>query len=61
VVQPESDLWMGFFYRTRKSGVNKVPPREWFSHEPIPPIPDGAAVTDPTLLGTGDYDGVPEG
>jgi hypothetical protein len=38
VVQPESDLWMGFFYRTRKSGVNKVPPREWFSHEPIPPM-----------------------
>jgi len=51
VVHPESDIWMGFLYRTRKTGVNKIPYNEWFSIEPIPPIPDGLQVTDPDLLG----------
>ena len=49
VLQPESDLWMGFLYRTRKAGLNKIWPDEWFSHEPLPVIPAPQGLDDAAL------------
>lgn len=50
VLQPESDVYMGALYRTRKLPAWRVPMTEWFSHEPIPELP-GENVDDPELLG----------
>ena len=50
---------MGSLFRPRKSPVWKVPPVEWLSHEPIPPLPE-AGTDDPALLGLTDYYEQPE-
>jgi hypothetical protein len=50
----DSDVWMGFLYRTRKFPQWKVPREQWFSHEAIPMLP-GPNVQDPKLLGIEDY------
>ncbi len=54
IVSPQSDLYMGALYRTRKLPTWRVPMTQWFSHEPIPVLP-GENVTDPTLLGITDH------
>ena len=48
-VAPESDLWMGALYRTRKVSLANLPAREWFSHEPIPVLPVAREVDASTL------------
>jgi hypothetical protein len=34
---PSSDLWMGALFRGR---AKRIAPEEWFSHEPIPVLPE---------------------
>lgn len=56
-VQPDSDLWMNYLYRSRKTAAWRIPTTEWFDNKPIPEIPDDQAkVTDPVLLGLQDSD-----
>ena len=50
-LQPESDLWMGAFYRSRIVPVWHIPGREWLSTEPIPFIEGENGTSDPALLG----------
>ena len=50
----ESDIWMGALYRTRNFPAWRLPLSEWFSHEPIPVLPD-RNTRDPKLLGTDEY------
>ncbi len=51
---PDSDLWMGALYRTRRFPQWKLPLKEWFSHELIPELP-GKNTDDPKLLGIDEY------
>ena len=51
----QSDLYMGCLYRTRKFPNWKVPLSEWFSHEPIPELPNEPNTDDADLLGIEDY------
>jgi hypothetical protein len=53
-VAAESDLYMGALYRTRKFPLRTVPFAQWFSHEPIPLIPEPQG-DDLELLGIDDY------
>ena len=55
VITADSDLWMGSLFRTRKVTLARLPISEWFSHEPIPPLPANQ-MDDPELLGLEDYD-----
>jgi YHS domain-containing protein len=50
-LQPESDLWMGAFYRSRIVPVWHIPGREWLSTEPIPLVEGENGTRDPELLG----------
>lgn len=50
---PNSDVYMGALYRTRKFPKWRLPMDQWFSHEPIPELP-GENVDDPDLLGISD-------
>lgn len=50
-----SNVYMGTLYRTRKFPAWKVPITEWFSHDPIPEIPEAHSTNDGDALGTDDY------
>lgn len=54
----DSNLWMGYLYRTRKFPAWKVPFDEWFSWDPekIPVLTEPNATDDPEALGISDYD-----
>lgn len=54
VLLPESNIYMGALYRTRKLPTWRVPMTEWFSCEPIPVLP-GENVQDAELLGIQDH------
>lgn len=49
-----SEIFMNALFRPRKSPYSRVPPEEWFSHEPIPPLPAPQG-DDPESLGIDDY------
>jgi YHS domain-containing protein len=55
IVQPDSDLWMNYLYRSRKTAAWRIPAKEWFDNEPIPELPS-KATDDPALLGLDDDD-----
>ena len=46
---------MNALFRPRKSPYSRVPPEEWFSHQPIPALPE-AQGDDPEALGISDYE-----
>lgn len=50
----DSELWMNSLYRTRKVRLWEVPIREWFSHQPIPELPEKSNVNN-ELSGKSDY------
>lgn len=53
IITADSDVWMGSLYRTTKVTLARLPLSEWFSHEPIPPLPE-MQPDDPELLGLED-------
>ena len=55
VLAPESDVWMGALYRTRRVPAWRLPLAEWFSEQPIPELPGPQDTKDPTALGLPDY------
>lgn len=59
VITADSDLWMGSLYRTRKLPVWAIADNEWFSHEPLPVLPEPGPA-DPKLAGISDYTEGPE-
>ena len=56
---PDSDLWMGALYRTRRVPGWRLPLAEWFSDQPIPELPGPHVTKDPTALGLPDYQSGP--
>jgi len=54
-IVPDSDLWMNYLYRSRKTAAWRIPTTEWFDNKPIPELP-GEGTQDPLLLGLSDDD-----
>ncbi len=54
-IMPDSDLWMNYLYRSRKTAAWRIPTTEWFDNKPIPELP-GKGTQDPLLLGLSDDD-----
>jgi len=51
LILPESDIWIGATYRTRRLRNWEIPSQEWFSLKPIPEKPEGDTVMDDELSG----------
>jgi hypothetical protein len=56
IVQKDSDLWMNYLYRSRKTAAWRIPTTQWFDNKPIPVLPAASGITDPVVLGLQDAD-----
>jgi hypothetical protein len=55
VIQPDSEVWMNFIYRSRKVSSWRLPHDEWFSPNPIPELPS-KGIEDMQLLGLDEFE-----
>jgi YHS domain-containing protein len=57
-IAADSNLYMGYLYRTRKFPTWKVPFDQWFSTDPtkIPELTQPNTTDDPEILGISDYE-----
>ena len=61
-ILPDSNLWMGATYRTRRLRNWEISPEEWLSPKPIPEIPAPQEGLDDDTLGITEQEkGAPPG